>query len=139
MDTNAIEEQFDNFVKDIQRYDEILSKVAKNIDDVNSEDYFITDFYPQFISECVYEDDEEKKVIVNTDPELAKVIANLERTNRVLKEEIRGWIFEFAKKTKLSETLITENELLRKYISQKNKEIVKLIESINSTENEDLT
>ena len=66
-------------------------------------------------------------------------MANLERTNRVLKEEIRGWIFEFAKKTKLSETLITENELLRKYISQKNKEIVKLIESINSTENQELT
>lgn len=36
IDTNAIEEQFDTFVKDIQRYDEILSKVAKNIDEVNS-------------------------------------------------------------------------------------------------------
>ena len=42
--------------------------MAKNIDEVNSEEHFITDFYPPFISDCVYEDDEEKKIIASTDP-----------------------------------------------------------------------
>jgi hypothetical protein len=50
------------------KYDKILSDVAKNIDDVNNEDVFITDFYPRFISESIYEDDEEKKIVVGTDP-----------------------------------------------------------------------
>ena len=46
---------------------------------------------------------------------------------------MKGWIFEFAKKTKLSETLLSENQILRKAITNKNSEIVKLIEGISNT------
>ena len=31
IDVKSIEEQFDNFVKDMQKYDKLLSEVAKNI------------------------------------------------------------------------------------------------------------
>ena len=105
----------------MQRYDQVLSQVARSIDQINSEGQFITDFYPEFITESVYEEDQEKKIVGSTDPELAKVMANLERSNRVLKEEMKGWIFEFAKKTKLTEVLISENKLLRQSITGKNK------------------
>lgn len=37
---------FDNYIKDIQRYDEILGKVTKSLDEISAEEYFITDFYP---------------------------------------------------------------------------------------------
>lgn len=48
---------------------------------------------------------------------------------------MKGWLFEYAKKTRLSEVLVTENKLLRKYVSAKNKNLVKLIESISNAEN----
>ena len=134
-DSQAIEEQFEEFVKDIQRYDEIISKVGKNVDDVSAEEYFITDFYPNFVFETTYEMDEEKRIIASTDPEMAKLMENLERGNRNLKEELKSWLFEYSKKTRLTEVLLTENKVLRKYVSQKNKEIVKLIETIKNAEN----
>ena len=40
---------------------------------------------------------------------------------------MKGWVFQFAKKTKLSEVLLNENQILRKAILTKNKEIVRLI------------
>ena len=43
---------------------------------------------------------------------------------------MRAWVLEFAKTAKLSEVLISENKVLRQSITKKNKEIVKLIESI---------
>jgi hypothetical protein len=63
IDIRAIEDQFDTFVKDMQKYDKILSEVAKNIDDIDGERDFITDFYPKFISESTYEEDQEKRVV----------------------------------------------------------------------------
>jgi hypothetical protein len=51
---------------------------------------------------------------------------------------MKGWLFEFAKKTRLSETLLRENKLLRKFVSGKNKDIVKLITSITNSQNSDL-
>lgn len=47
-------------------------------------------------------------------------------------------MFEFAKKTRLSEVLLTENKLLRRYVSSKNQDIVRIIETIKNAENEDL-
>lgn len=35
IDVKSIEDQFDNFVKDMQKYDEILSNVAKNIEEID--------------------------------------------------------------------------------------------------------
>jgi len=35
IDPKAIEDQFDNFVKEMQKYDQILSEVAKNIEEVD--------------------------------------------------------------------------------------------------------
>ena len=63
IDIRAIEEQFDTFVKDMQKYDKILSDVAKNIDDIDGDGDFITDFYPKFISDSTYEEDQEKRVV----------------------------------------------------------------------------
>ena len=60
IDSQAIEEQFETFVKDIQRYDEIITKVGKNVDEASAEEYFITEFYPTFAFECTYDKDEEK-------------------------------------------------------------------------------
>lgn len=137
-DLKPIEQQFDQFIENMQKYDKILSEVAKNIDQINTEDHFITDFYPDFITESVYHEDQEKKIVASTDPELAQIIHNLEKHNKVLKEEIKGWVFEFAKKTKLTEVLISENKLLRKSITGKNKEIVKLIEGIAKADNEEI-
>jgi chromosome segregation ATPase len=58
---------------------------------------------------------------------------------RKLREEsVRGWVFEYAKKTRLAEVLITENKLLRKFVTAKNKYIVKLIEAIANAENQEL-
>jgi len=58
---------------------------------------------------------------------LAKIIQNLERNNKVFKEDMRSWVLEFAKTAKLTEVLIGENKILRQSIAKKNKEIVKLI------------
>lgn len=52
---------------------------------------------------------------------------------------MRAWVLEFAKTAKLSEVLISENKVLRQSITKKNKEIVKLIESIGQAQNEDIT
>jgi hypothetical protein len=52
---------------------------------------------------------------------MGKVIANFEKTNKAIKDEIKGWTVEFSKTTLLSETLLSENELLRKAICTKNK------------------
>lgn len=49
IDVKVIEDQFDNFVEEMQKYDKILSDVAKNIEDIDGEKEFITDFYPKFI------------------------------------------------------------------------------------------
>lgn len=57
------------------------------------EEYFITDFYPTFALNCTYELDQEKKIISDTDIELGKIMDNLERSNKNLKEEIKGWLF----------------------------------------------
>lgn len=54
IDIKSIEDQFDNFVKDMQKYDKILSEVAKNIEEIDGDGEFITDFYPKFISESTY-------------------------------------------------------------------------------------
>jgi hypothetical protein len=35
IDNRAIEEQFDGFVKDMQKYDRILSEVAKHIEEID--------------------------------------------------------------------------------------------------------
>jgi hypothetical protein len=48
IDIKAIEDQFDTFVKDMQKYDKILSEVAKNIEEIDGEGDFITDFYPKY-------------------------------------------------------------------------------------------
>jgi uncharacterized membrane-anchored protein YhcB (DUF1043 family) len=127
IDIKSIEDQFDNFVKEMQKYDKILSEVAKNIEDLDGEGEFITDFYPKFISESTYEEEQEKRIVANTDPELAKIIFNLEKNNKLLKEDMRSWVLEFAKTAKLTEVLIGENKILRQSIATKNKEIVKLI------------
>jgi len=37
IDVKAIEDQFDNFVEEMQRYDQILSDVAKNIEEIDGE------------------------------------------------------------------------------------------------------
>ncbi len=58
IDVKAIEDQFDNFVKQMQKYDQILSDVAKNIEEIDGERQFITDFYPKFIWESTYQDDQ---------------------------------------------------------------------------------
>ena len=87
-----IEEQFDYFVREMQKYDRVLNEVAKNIEEIDGEGEFITDFYPQFIWECNYENEQEKQIIRNTDPELAKVLQNLEKNNKVLKEDMRSWV-----------------------------------------------
>lgn len=63
------------------------------MDEATIEEYFITDFYPSFVFECTYEADEEKRIIASTDPEMAKMMDNLERGNRNLKEELKGWLF----------------------------------------------
>ena len=63
------------------------------------------------------------------------MMENLERGNRNLKEELKSWLFEYSKKTRLTEVLLTENKILRKYVCEKNKEIVKLIETIKNAEN----
>ena len=68
IDVKAIEEQFDNFVLQMQQYDQILSQVAKNIDEIDGEKEFITDFYPKFIWESTYQEEQEKKIVANTDP-----------------------------------------------------------------------
>jgi len=60
---------------------------------VSAEEYFITDFYPEFAVNCTYENDQEKKIIAHHDIELSKVIDNLERNNRNLKSEFKGWLF----------------------------------------------
>ena len=52
---------------------------------------------------------------------------------------MRAWVLEFAKTAKLSEVLISENKVLRQSITKKNKEIVKLIETIGQAQNEDIT
>lgn len=85
-DSQAIEEQFEAFVRDAQRYDEIISKVGKTVDETSAEEYFITDFFPTAIYETTYELDEEKRIIAITDPEMARMMENLERGNRNLKE-----------------------------------------------------
>lgn len=92
IDVKAIEDQFDNFVEEMQRYDQILSDVAKNIEEIDGEKQFITDFYPSFIWESTYEQDQEKKIVANSDPELAKIILNLERNNKLLKDDMRAWV-----------------------------------------------
>lgn len=139
IDIKAIEDQFDNFVRDMQKYDKILSEVAKNIEEIDADGEFITDFYPKFISESTYEEEQEKRIVNNTDPDLAKVIFNLEKNNKLLKEDMRSWVLEFAKTAKLTEVLIGENKVLRQSIASKNKEIVKLIEGIGQAENEEIT
>ena len=73
-------------MKDIQNYNEIINDLAKNVDQANAREYFITDFYPEFALNSTYEDDEEKRIVATTDPELAKIMENLERNNRILKE-----------------------------------------------------
>ena len=35
VDVKAIEDQFDNFVQEMQKYDQILSEVAKNIEEID--------------------------------------------------------------------------------------------------------
>lgn len=45
---------------------------------------------------------------------------------------------EFAKTAKLTEVLIGENKVLRQSISKKNKEIVKLIDTIGQADTEDI-
>ena len=35
IDIKAIEDQFDHFVRDMQKYDRILSEVAKDIEDID--------------------------------------------------------------------------------------------------------
>lgn len=134
----AIEEQFDSFVRDMQKYDRILSEVARNIEEIDAEGDFITDFYPRFVSEATYEEEQEKRIVNNTDPELAKVILSLERNNKLLKEDMRAWVLEFAKTAKLTEVLIGENKVLRQSIAGKNREIVRLIEGIAQAENEEV-
>ena len=62
-----IEEQFDNFVKDMQKYDKILSEVAMNIEEIEGANEFITDFYPKFIWESTYEEDQEKNIVAKSD------------------------------------------------------------------------
>ena len=139
IDIKAIEDQFDTFVRDMQKYDRILSEVARNIEEIEADGDFITDFYPKFISDSTYEEEQEKRIVNNTDPDLAKVIANLERSNKLLKEDMRSWVLEFAKTAKLTEVLIGENKVLRQSIAGKNKEIVRLIEGIGQAENEEIT
>lgn len=138
IDVKSIEDQFDNFVEEMQKYDKILSEVAKNIEDIDGEKEFITDFYPNFIWESTYEEEQEKKIVANTDPELSKIIQQLERNNRLLKDDMRAWVMEFAKTAKLTEVLIGENKVLRQSISKKNKEIVKLIDTIGQADTEDI-
>lgn len=48
IDNAAIEQQFDAFVKDMQKYDRILSDVAKHIEEIDGDGEFITDFYPKY-------------------------------------------------------------------------------------------
>lgn len=43
--------------------------------------------------DCTYEDDQEKKIIMPHDVELGRIVENLERGNRKLKEEWKGWLF----------------------------------------------
>jgi hypothetical protein len=57
-------------------------------------------------------------------------VLNLERNNKLLKEDMRSWVLEFAKTAKLTEVLIGENKVLRQSIAKKNTEIVKIIENI---------
>ena len=107
IDVKAIEDQFDNFVEEMQKYDQILSDVAKNIEEIEGEKDFITDFYPPFIWESTYEEEQEKKIVASSDPELAKIIQSLEKNNKLLKDDMRAWVLEFAKTAKLSEVLIS--------------------------------
>lgn len=138
IDTRSIEDQFDNFVKDMQKYDRILSEVARNIEEVGGEGDFITDFYPRFIWESTYEEDQEKRIVANSDPELAKIIDTLERNNRLLKDDMRSWVLEFAKTARLTELLIAENKLLRTSVAKKNSEIVTMIQTIGQADNQDI-
>ena len=46
----------------------------------------ITDFYPQFIVNTTYENDQEKKVINTNEPEWYKIMMNLEKINFKLKQ-----------------------------------------------------
>ena len=75
--------------------------------------------------------------MAKSDRELARIIHNLEITNKSLKEDMRSWVLEFAKTAKLTEVLISENSVLRKSIGAKNKEIVRLIEGIGEAQSEE--
>lgn len=66
------------------------------------------------------------------------MLSALETQNGVLKEEVKGWNFEFAKTAMLTHTLLRENKILRGFISQKNKDIVKLINALQQTENPEM-
>lgn len=52
---------------------------------------------------------------------------------------MRSWVLEFAKTAKLTEVLIGQNKILRQSITKKNKEIVKLIDSIGQADTDDIT
>jgi len=65
--------------------------VAVDLDDLAGNQQFFADFYPEFIVNTSYENDQEKKIVLSSDPEMGKVITNLEKTNKVLKDEIKGW------------------------------------------------
>lgn len=54
----SIEEQFDNFVRDLHKYDKILGEVAKSIEQIGGEGEWVMNFYPSFIAEATYTDDE---------------------------------------------------------------------------------
>lgn len=37
--------------------------MAKEITDINNSKHFITDFYPNYVLDCQYKNDEEKKIV----------------------------------------------------------------------------
>jgi len=45
--------------------------------------------------------------VARNDRELARIIENLEKNNKILKEDMRSWVFEFAKTAKLTEVLVS--------------------------------
>ena len=92
IDGKDIEDQFDHFVEEMQKYDQILSDVAKNIQEIDGQKQFITDFYPSFIWESTYEEEQEKKIVSSSDPQLAKILQNLQKNNKVLKDDMRAWV-----------------------------------------------
>lgn len=51
---------------------------------------------------------------------MAKSVTNLEKTNSILKEQVKGWYFEYTKKAKLTQMMIEENKTIRKYVGKKN-------------------